>query len=326
MIAAIGAFDGFHKGHQSLLRAARIRSEEAGTDWGIVTFEFNPDALLSPPKFKSLYTIPERKLLETFFRVPTTARLVFTKEMSQMTPARFLDHITAKLGVRGVVVGEEFRFGKDRSGTTELLASESRERGWTFDAVPLLRDSGGEVVSSTAIRKAVAAGDMAGAWKMQGYPFFFAGRVVHGNERGRVLEYPTANLNLSEAKAPMRHGVYATIVRASDDWYVGAANAGLNPTFGDVSGMRFEVNLLDFDGDLYGREITVFIIEHIRDEIRFDSADSLKVQMREDARVIREKGTRAMEAHLELWNALKTIEPLGHVQHQQRKGQKIRRV
>ena len=165
-------------------------------------------------------------------------------------------------------------------------------------------DSRGNAVAGAAIREAAAAGDMARVWETQGYPFFIAGRVIRGNGRGRILGYPTANIAINQGKASIRNGVYATLVHAMERWYIGAANVGSNPTFDDVRDTRFEVNLLDFDGDLYGREITVFIIEHIRDEIRFDNADSLKEQMLIDTRAIREIVTRSMEAHRDLWEAL----------------------
>ena len=303
MIAAIGAFDGFHKGHQTLLRIAKARADESAANWGIITFEHPPEALLISPKFKSLFTIRERLILEKFFNVPTSIRLAFTKEVSQMTPIQFLDYISGELGITGLVVGEKFRFGRERAGTAELLARESRARGWKFDAIPLLRDDEGNVISSTAIREAVAVGDMPRAWEMQGYPFFCVSDVIHGSERGRNLGYPTANLRIRSEKISLRHGVYATLVLAMGEWYIGAANVGLNPTFDDVEGIRFEVNLLDFSGDLYGREIAVFIIEHLRDEIRFDSPGSLKEQMRGDERVIRAIGGRAMEKRPELWEA-----------------------
>ena len=315
MIAAIGAFDGFHNGHQALLRIAETRAGESGMGWGIITFDHPPESLLVSRKFKSLFTSRERLILEKFFNIPTSIRLAFTKEMSQMTPIQFLGYISGEFEVRGLVVGEEFRFGRERSGTAELLASESRERGWIFDAIPLLRDAEGSVISSTAIREAVAAGDMVRAWEMQGYPFFCVNHVIHGNERGRDMGYPTANLDIGHEKASMRHGVYATLVFALGKWYIGAANVGLNPTFDDVEGIRFEVNLLDFCDDLYGQEIAVFVIEHIRDEIRFDGPGSLKEQMRDDARVIRDIGGCAMEERFALWEAFgKAMESLNNQQ------------
>ena len=304
MIAAIGAFDGFHKGHQALLRVAEKRAGESGTGWGTITFENPPEVLLFSPNFKSLFTTRERLVLEKFFDVQRSIRLPFTKEMSQMSPILFLDFISEKFGICGLVVGEEFRFGKERGGNVGLLARESAERGWVFDAVPLLRDAYSGIISSTAIREAVTRGDMARAWEMQGYPFFFVSRVIHGNERGRALGYPTANLDICREKVSMKYGVYATLVRAMGKWYIGAANVGLNPTFDDIGGMRFEVNLLDFSSDLYGQEIAVFFIEHVRDEMRFDSPCGLVEQMRDDTLIIRDIGRRASDIHAELWEAL----------------------
>jgi riboflavin kinase/FMN adenylyltransferase len=301
MIAAIGAFDGFHKGHRALLNKARELAASTGSAWGTVTFSGHPDTLLSSSEFKSLFTAKERAVLERFFSVPKTCRMEFTREVANMTPREFFDHIASRFGVNGVVVGEGFRFGNGRAGTTATLEAECRERGWISSVVPLTKDKSGSPVSSTAIREAAAAGDMARAWDMLGYPFFCFSRVIRGNERGRVLGFPTANLDIPPDKAAMRGGVYATLVLALGEWRVGAANVGLNPTFGDVRETRFEVNLMDFEGDLYGRDIAVFMLKYIRDERRFDSQASLIEQITRDSAAIREAGEYALRTHSCLW-------------------------
>jgi riboflavin kinase/FMN adenylyltransferase len=301
MIAAIGAFDGFHKGHQALLKKAGELAHSAGSSWGTVTFSRHPDMLLSSPQFKFLFTIKERLILENFFSVPETGRMEFTSQVAGMTPSEFFDHIALKFDVNGVVVGEGFRFGRGRMGTTATLEMECRERGWVSYVVPLIKDISGVPVSSTAIRESAASGDMSRVWEMLGHPFFCAGTVIHGDERGRTLGFPTANLNIPPNKAEMRRGVYATSVFAMGKWYTGAANVGLNPTFTGIEGIRFEVNLVDFEGDLYDQDITVFMLEHIRDERRFESQESLKEQMARDAAVIRKVGGRAFRRHSHLW-------------------------
>jgi riboflavin kinase/FMN adenylyltransferase len=301
MIAAIGAFDGFHKGHQALLEKARELARSSDSTWGTVTFYGHPDTLLSSPEFKSLFTADERVILEKFFSVPETRRMEFNEQLALMTPHEFFDHIASEFGVNGVVVGEGFRFGRERMGTTVSLEAECRERGWISEIVPLMKDRDGSPVSSTAIRAAAASGDMARAWEMLGYPYFCFGHVIRGNERGRALGFPTANINVPPNKAAMRGGVYAALVFALGEWYIGAANVGFNPTFGDVGEMRFEVNLLDFEGDLYGRDIIVFMLEHMRDERRFDSPESLKEQITSDAAAIRQIGGNALMTNSALW-------------------------
>jgi riboflavin kinase/FMN adenylyltransferase len=301
MIAAIGAFDGFHKGHQALLKRAGELADSAGSTWGTVTFSRHPGTLLSSPKFKSLFTMEERVILEKFFSVPETGMMEFTRQVAGMTPREFFDHIALKFGVNGVVVGESFRFGAGRTGTTATLEAECRERGWVSDIVPLTKGADGSPVSSTAIREATESGDMERAWEMLGYPFFCFGRVIHGNERGRKLGFPTANLDIPPNKAAMRRGVYATLVLALGEWHIGAANVGLNPTFDDVEGTRFEVNLMDFGGNLYGRDIAVFLLKHVRDERRFSDTAGLKEQIARDAAAVRKAGGHALLVHSALW-------------------------
>ncbi|MDR1965150.1 MAG: riboflavin biosynthesis protein RibF [Synergistaceae bacterium] len=305
MIAAIGAFDGFHRGHQDLLRRACALAEANGATWGTVTFDRHPDSLLSPGQFKSLFTSGEQASLEKFFSVPAARRMKFTAQMAAKTPEEFLDCISDEFGVRGVVVGEGFRFGRNRMGTTATLEGECRDRGWAFEIAPTLKDSDGNPVSSTLVREAVASGDMRRAWELLGYPFFCSSAVTRGNERGRRLGFPTANIEISPEKIPMRRGVYAALVLALGKWHVGAANIGLNPTFEDVGDTRFEINLLDFDGDLYSRKISAFLLEHVRDERRFDGAQSLKAQISRDSETIRGIGDMMLAKHAPLWGKFK---------------------
>jgi riboflavin kinase/FMN adenylyltransferase len=301
MIAAIGAFDGFHKGQRILLESARKLAERMGIDWCTVTFERHPDAFLVSPDFKLLFVKKELMALEKFFSVPISCRIEFTEKIARMSPDEFLGYISGEFGINGVVVGEDFRFGRNRMGTTEILERKCRERGWAYEIVPALRDAKGEIISSTSIREAAAAGNMARAWEMLGYPIFYLNRVVHGNERGRKLGYPTANLRTAPEKISLRNGVYATLALHRGKWHVGAANVGLNPTFDDVGGLRFEVNLQNFAGDLYGEEIAVFVLEYVREERHFENAEALKEQMGHDSAVVKEAGERLLRENSELW-------------------------
>ncbi|MDR3280595.1 MAG: riboflavin biosynthesis protein RibF [Synergistaceae bacterium] len=307
MIAAIGAFDGFHRGHRSLLEIARERAASIGTTWGTVTFTRHPDALFSSLGFKSLFTSEELLILEEYFDIPSTRKIDFTRKIADMTPREFLDYISLEFGVRGVVVGEDFRFGRGRVGDKDTLRQECLGRGWECDIVPTLFTGENTPVSSTEIRESVSEGDMPRARDMLGYPFFCLGRVVHGNERGRELGYPTANIDMNPLKVTSRRGVYATVVRAMGNWYAGSANIGFNPTFTDVQGIRFEVNLIGFDGCLYDKRIAVFMLEHIRDERRFDGPDSLKRQMALDADSIEAIGQRELTVHSRLWKKWASI-------------------
>ncbi|MDR3254360.1 MAG: riboflavin biosynthesis protein RibF [Synergistaceae bacterium] len=325
MIAAIGAFDGFHRGHRALLERARARAGENGGSWGVVTFTRHPDRLFtkfsesetidridssdidrSGKSFKSLFTAREQMVLEKFFSVPEVRRINFTREIAAMSPDEFLDLIGERFSVDGIVVGEDFRFAKDRIGTPKYLVESCATRGWFSDIVPMFRDGAGGTISSTAIRKVVSLGEMRRAWELLGYPFFFKSRVVHGNSRGAALGFPTANVEIYPEKIDVRGGVYATLVRCGGKWLAGAANIGFNPTFGDVAERRFEVNLIGYGGDLYGREIAVFMLEHIRDEFRFKSAEDLTAQIAKDTAAINSIAS-ALQSHKELWEAFENV-------------------
>jgi riboflavin kinase/FMN adenylyltransferase len=309
MIASIGAFDGFHRGHQDLLACSAKRAEESGSKWGVVTFTHHPDSFFAKKEhaaFKSLFTINEQRLLEKYFSAPVVRRINFTRKISGMAPDEFLDFIGEKFGVRGVVVGEDFRFGKNRGGNIEDLRKSCVSRDWSLDVIPMRIGRDGRPISSTLIRGAVSDGEMRRAWDLLGYPFFYLGKVVHGNRRGSALGFPTANIEQQAQKIDVRGGVYATVSYCGA-WRIGAANVGFNPTFGDISERRFEINLLGYDGNLYGREIAVFLLDHIRDEIRFNSEDALKDQIARDSEIIRRLSSKALESHRSLWEKFESL-------------------
>lgn len=313
MIAAIGAFDGFHLGHRALLERAAAKARERGSDWGVITFTDHPDMFFAERAcsegnapdakrpFKSLFVPTEQRLLERFFSIPEVRRIEFTQEIAKMTPDEFLTRIGDDFGVNGIVVGEDFRFGRNRSGDAASLSATCSVRGWSLDVVPMRLSAGGRPICSTAVRDAVARGEMRLAWEFLGYPFFTKSSVVHGFNRGASLGFPTANVETHPRKADVRHGVYATLSCIGGAWYAGASNVGLNPTFNDVVSPRFEVNLLGYGGDLYGREIAVFMLDHIRDEIRFDNARGLAAQIARDTEAIRELSEEALSRYKPLW-------------------------
>jgi riboflavin kinase/FMN adenylyltransferase len=304
MIAAIGAFDGFHLGHQALLHRASSMASRTDAEWGVVTFDRHPDIFFREPgciDFKSLFAPNEQKLLEKYFSVPKVHRINFTQKIANMSPKDFIDYIGKVCGVDGVVVGEDFRFARDRSGTPQYMLEFCGSMGWSVDVIPMRLAADGLPISSSVIRSAVTSGDMRRAWKLLGYPFFFQSSVIHGYNRGASLGFPTANIKLDPLKVDTRRGVYATLAYCCGSWLIGAANVGLNPTFGDVPKPHFEVNLLGYDGNLYGREITVFMLDHIRDEIKFESAEDLKAQVANDTAAIKKLSSEALGTYSDLW-------------------------
>ncbi|MDR1915386.1 MAG: riboflavin biosynthesis protein RibF [Synergistaceae bacterium] len=307
MIAAIGAFDGFHRGHQALLERASESAQRLNTTWGVITFSGHPDIVLGSGGFKALFTVREQSALERLFSVPEVHRLHFTREMANMTPHDFLDLISRDFGVTGVVVGEDFRFGRNRSGTCDILRNECVRRGWSADIVPDLSTDDHTVISSTAIRDAVVSGEIARAWEMLGYPFFYMSRVVHGKGRGKKLGFPTANIELAPEKIRPMNGVYATLVSVDGQLWSGAANIGRNPTFEDVDGISFEINLTDYSGDLYDRELSIFMLEFIRRERKFKNSYDLSCQINMDTKIINEITELSHITHKFLWEKFRTL-------------------
>lgn len=281
-VAALGNFDGVHRGHRVLAEAVR---EAAGAAPAIVlTFEPHPRAFFAPdvPMFR--LTGPEAK--EIVFRRLGLDGLVIRRFDAHLagTGARAFVHdlLERDLGLSGVVIGHDFHFGRGREGTPAILADLCREAGLACRIVPpVALGAEPEPISSSGIRRALEAGDLARANALLGYRWFVLGAVRHGDKRGRVLGYPTANVALPDCG--LAHGIYAVRARLSDGTLRdGVASYGRRPTFDDGAPL-LEVNLFDFAGDLYGQEIAVEFVAWIRGEERFDSAEALVVQMDRDA-------------------------------------------
>ncbi|MEG1825306.1 MAG: riboflavin biosynthesis protein RibF [Cloacibacillus sp.] len=283
MIYALGAFDGFHLGHRVLLETAAAVAQKQETGWGVITFEGHPRMLLDKNKFKLLFSPPERDLIAKYLAVPRMEKIHFTREFAALSPSDFVDCIGTKYSVKGLVTGANFRFGKDRAGNAELLASLCRERGWSLNVIPS-RFLENKVISSTAVRAAVAGGDMTLAARLLGYPYMVSGRVAHGDGRGRELAFPTANLCLLPGKIYPPHGVYAAVTVIDGDWRASALNIGSNPTFDGLRPPRCEAHIIGAECDLYGRDITLFILKRLRGEEKFPSAAALCARVAEDVK------------------------------------------
>ena len=185
MIYALGAFDGFHLGHARLLRKAAERAAEAGTGWGVMTFDGHPRQLLDRDNFRLLFSPREKDLIAAYLGVPRMEKIAFTHDFAAFSPESFADYIDKKYEVGGLVIGENFRFGRCRAGTPKILSEICAARGWTLDVVPRYSFDG-MTVSSTETRRAVALGDMSPAAQMPGYPLIIRGAVAAGAGRGGV--------------------------------------------------------------------------------------------------------------------------------------------
>ena len=266
--AAIGTFDGVHRGHRSVLRTA----VESGLEPTVITLDPHPRIVLGN-RVELLTTLERRLELLAEAGIADTLVAAFTPEFIRLTPEEFVDRYIRSLGVEAVAVGADFRFGTKRSGTVETL----RELGLTVLDVEEV-----EGVSSTAIRDAVRAGLLAEAAAMLGRPFELDGTVVSGDQRGGTLGYPTANIAMDAQLVCPRYGIYAGEALG----HRAAVSIGTTPHYGGTE-RRIEPFLLDFEGDLYGKRLVVELWARLRDEAVFDSEEALSEQIAKDVEATR---------------------------------------
>ena len=282
---AIGNFDGFHRGHQSVLDNLKARAREADVPAMLLTFEPHPRDVFAPAPFMFRLTEGDAKArLAEAFGLDAIAVLPFNRDFSQIEAEDFVARfLVGALGVKGVIVGSDFHFGRQRRGTPLFLKAAGEAQGFAVDILDLM-DEGQEVISSSRIRAALSEGAVAAANRLLGYHWFFEGLVVHGDERGRELGYPTAN-TITHASFQLAQGVYAVRARIGDRVFDGVAAYG-KPMF-DNQRPPFETHLFDFDGDIYGRNITVSLIAHIRGQEVFSGLEELITAMDRDSRKAR---------------------------------------
>jgi len=294
-VVAIGNFDGVHRGHRAVIAAALMRAKALGAPAAALTFEPHPRDFFNPgePLFRLTDEAAKLRLLGTT-GLDGAIVLAFDAALASLTADEFVGRILVdRFAVRGAVIGFNFHFGMHRAGSPNFLVAEGKKRGFMVDVVPRF-EVNGRPVASGPIRDALAAGRLADAAELLGYPWFVSGAVIHGDKRGRELGFPTANLAL-DAGCGLRHGIYAVRTAVGSRRYDGVASFGRRPMF-DNGAVLLEVFLFDFSGDLYGASIDVAFIEWLRDEEIFDSAKELVLQMQDDSRRAREALARAGEA------------------------------
>lgn len=290
----IGAFDGVHRGHRVLLERV-VADTVRGLLPVVVTFDPHPMAVIRPDVAPLLLTTLEHRLsLFAGAGIAGTLVLPFTTELAAQSAERFAtDVLSGALGARTVAVGRNFRFGHRAAGDVVLLAELGRELGFDVDVVDLapLGEGAATEVSSTAIRRMVAGGDVEAAARALARPHRVSGQVVHGDHRGRELGFPTANVAVPPGYAVPGDGVYAAWLRGSDEpgrWWPAAVSVGTNPTFGALP-RRVEAHAIDAPGglDLYGQIADVDFVARIRGMVRFAGVEPLVAQMHDDVRVAR---------------------------------------
>ncbi len=281
---ALGNFDGVHLGHQEIIKRTVETAHRKARDSVVYTFDPHPRLVLKKvPEIPRITTPRERAEILELLGVDALVLAEFTLEFAAMSPQEFVENVLLEeLGARDIFIGENYRFGKERAGTPQILKQMGPELGFRVHVVPPVR-VGDTVVSSSRIREHLSRGEMREANMLLGREFSIEGRVIHGHHRGKALGIPTANLK-PEVKLHPPEGVYAVYCKIGEEIHNGVMNIGYNPTFEDRR-VSYEVHILDFDRDLYGEVIKVYLVDRLRPEMKFAGIEELKAQIWKDIEV-----------------------------------------
>jgi len=282
-VVTLGAFDGVHRGHQALIRAARAAADRHGVPALGFTFHPHPARVLAPERAPDLLiAVEERARIMRGFGLDAVVVQPFDRALAQVSADDFVqDYLVARLRPRVIVVGFNFKYGRGRAGNLEHLRGIGARAGYEVQVVDAVHVDEA-VCSSTRVRERLRAGDVRGVARLLGRDHVLTGTVVNGDARGRRLGFPTANVEPDGELLP-KAGVYATRMQVvgEDTWRASVTNVGRRPTF-DGGHVTVETHVLDFDGDLYGRRVRVALVSRLRDERRFDGLGALTAQLGQD--------------------------------------------
>lgn len=283
-VLTIGNFDGVHRGHQALLAKLTAKARATGLPASVLTFEPHPrEYFAHENRPRRLTSLREKIQLLAAQGVDRLYIGRFNARFASLTAEQFIDDILIRgLGVRDLMIGDDFRFGKGRKGDFAMLQHAGQTSGFTVEAMHTLVHEG-ERVSSSAIREALADGDMPHAARLLGRPYSISGRVMHGDKIGRTIGFPTANIQLKHRSPPLM-GIYTVSVEGlADKPWPGVASIGVRPTINDAGRATLEVNLFDWNADCYDAHLRINFLRKQRDEERYDSLEALTAQIARDA-------------------------------------------
>lgn len=289
-VVTIGTFDGVHSGHRRVIEFCHQLSRKNACRSVIYTFFPHPRKVLGKSEFKNINTQAEKLYLFNKLGVEYVFIQGFTLEFAQKSAQQFIEeHLLKQLSLRDLVIGYDHQFGKDREGSFEVLQRLSKKYDFKLHRIDALYHDN-ITISSTKIRTALEDGDLSHANELLGYPYLYLAKVVDGLKIGRKLGFPTANLDISEnEKIIPKQGVYVVYVEIDGVFHKGVLNIGYRPTLNlPKSQLMIEVHLIDFDKDLYGKEVAVFFMERIRDDVKFENIEQLKLQINMDIEVAKE--------------------------------------
>ena len=288
-VMTIGNFDGVHLAHQAIIQKVVKEAKEAGAKAIVMTFDPHPQQVLHPERkhFYLITSLEEKIKILSEMEVDAAIVVAFSREFSKTTAEAFSrDIICGKLHPVKVLIGHDYTFGRGKEGKPDYLKAQGEKYGFAVEVISAV-ETEGVIVSSTQVRNAVLAGNVALAAKLLGRPYSLSGHVVEGDRRGRDIGFPTANIEPEKLLIPSR-GVYAVFVETETQRYMAALNIGFNPTFSEEKRITIEVHILDFNGHLYGRKLFISFIDRIRDEKKFEGHDLLVAQIKRDVEQTRE--------------------------------------
>lgn len=278
----VGVFDGVHRGHQQILRKLSAGAHASDAPAVVLTFDPHPASVLGGREIKCL-TLPDERadlLAQQVMDVVITER--FTRELSQVTAYDFMARLKRQLGLARMLIGYDFALGKGREGNATRLTEIGSELGYSVEVVPALSDESG-VISSTEIRKLIEIGNVAEAARLLGHPYSLHGPVIHGDGRGRTINVPTANIAYAREKMIPAKGIYACRAYLNGQKHLAAINIGTNPTFTpDKEIPNVEAHLLNFRGEIYGQDVMLEFVARLRNELKFESVETLLEQIWKD--------------------------------------------
>ncbi|WP_077326213.1 riboflavin biosynthesis protein RibF [Virgibacillus siamensis] len=288
-VAAIGFFDGIHKGHQKVIKTAVEKAKKDNMESAVITFHPHPSVVLKKdtPHVRYITPLKEKQEILQQMNVDRLYIITFNKELASLEPQQFIDHFIIGLKIKHLVAGFDFSYGHKGKGNMNIIENHTRNE---FDYTTIGKvEMAEQKVSSTRIRELLRAGDVQTANSLLGRPLTIQGIVIDGEKRGREIGYPTANIQINPDALLPKTGVYAVKVQYKNETYEGMASLGYNPTFeGDLDKPSAEVNIFDYNNDLYGEELIMEWHKFIRDEEKFDNVDELIRQIEDDERVIRD--------------------------------------
>jgi len=285
-ILTIGNYDGLHLGHRKIIERVEIKARENKGTSMLMTFHPHPLTILKPDRFIGLITpLPVKRRLIEEAGIDVMFIIPFTDEFHLISPESFVENILVqKLGIKGLIVGYDFKFGKGGKGNVEYLAAKSTQYGFFFDIQEAITLDN-EKVGSNRIRRMIQEGDVKKAGLHLGRPYMIGGTVMAGDGRGRTIGFPTINLQTEFPLMPGR-GVYVSSVEIGGKRLPAVTNIGFNPTF-DGQSLTIETYIMDFSQDLYNQKVALYFLDRIRDEVKFSSVDELKDRIRKDVEIAR---------------------------------------